>query len=187
PLELPLDRARPPAPTGAGDTVGIELPADLVGGLRELSQQRGSTLFMTMLTAFAILLHRYGGQPDLIIGTPALNRRRRELNRLIGFFVNTLALRIDLSDDPTFPQLQDRVRAVAIGAYAHQEVPFERVVEEVQPDRSTPQPLFQAMLAFQQEPAGPALPGLTFTPLELDTGTARFDLSLIVTERASTM
>ena len=154
--------------------------------LKALSQREGVTLFMTLLAAFQILLHRYTGQDDILVGSPIAGRTRTELEGLIGFFVNTLVLRTDLSGNPTFRELLGRVREVALGAYAHQDLPFEKLVEELQPERSlSHSPLFQVMFILQNAPRQTlALPGLTLRRLEVDSGTAKFDLTLSMTESA---
>lgn len=160
----------------------LELPQRLLDALEDLSQQAGVTLFMTLLAAFQTLLHRYTGQIDLAIGSPIANRHRSELEGLIGFLVNSLVLRTNLAGDPTFRELLDRVRDVTLAAYAHQDVPFEKLVEELQPVRSLGQnPLFQVVFALQNTPmAQLVLPGLILSPMELETKTSRFDLELYV-------
>src|SRR3989440_9084203 len=148
-LELPTDRPRPAVQTFRGALHSFELPKPLSQGLKKLSQGEGVTLFMTLLAAFQTLLLRYTGQADLVVGSPIANRTRAEIEGLIGFFVNTLALRTDLSGDPSFRQLLVRGRRVALGAYAHPDVPFERVVEAGHPDRSlSHSPLFQVVFAL---------------------------------------
>src|SRR2546429_1293221 len=183
-LELPTDRPRPAVQTFRGASHSFELSKRLSQGLKRLSQGEGVSLFMTLLAAFQTLLLRYTGQPDLVIGSPIANRTRAEIEGLIGFFVNTLALRTDLSGDPSFRQLLARVRQVALGAYAHQDVPFERVVEAVQPQRDPSRnPLFQVMFALQNAPMetlGPT--DLALNLLQVESGTAKFDVSLFLTE-----
>lgn len=160
----------------------LELPQGLLDQLEELSQAAGVTLFMTLLAAFQTLLHRYTGQTDIAIGSPIANRHRSELEGLIGFLVNSLVLRSNLSDDPPFRVLLDRVREVTLAAYAHQDVPFEKLVEELQPVRSLNQnPLFQVVFALQNTPMTQLeLPGLTLSPVAFETETTRFDLELYV-------
>ncbi|MBD2034986.1 amino acid adenylation domain-containing protein [Leptolyngbya sp. FACHB-321] len=160
----------------------LELPQPLLDELEALSQQAGVTLFMTLLAAFQTLLHRYTGQTDLAIGSPIANRHRSELEGLIGFLVNSLVLRTNLAGDPTFRELLDRVRDVTLAAYAHQDLPFEKLVEELQPVRSLGQnPLFQVVFALQNTPMEQlTLPGLILSPVELETKTSRFDLELYV-------
>ena len=160
----------------------LELPQSLLDALEELSQQAGVTLFMLMLAAFQTLLHRYSGQTDIAIGSPIANRHRRELEGLIGFFVNSLVLRTNLAGEPTFRELLERVRDVTLAAYAHQDLPFEKLVEELQPMRSLGQnPLFQVVFALQNTPMEQlTLPGLVLSPVEFETKTTRFDLELYV-------
>jgi amino acid adenylation domain-containing protein len=183
-LELPTDRPRPAVQTFRGAIDRFVLPDDLSHGLYALSQQEGATLFMTLLAAFNILLYRYTGQSDHLVGTPIANRSQPATEGLIGFFVNTLVLRTDLSDNPTFRALLARVRRATVGAYAHQDLPFERLVAELQPDRDMSRtPLFQVMLVLQNAPLQPLqIPGLTLRLLELDPGTAKFDLQLFFRE-----
>jgi non-ribosomal peptide synthetase component F len=134
-LELPTDRVRPAVQSYRGAQLAFHLSKDLSQSLHELSRQHGCTLFMTLLAAFQTLLYRYSGQEEIAVGSPIAGRNRVEIEKLIGFFVNTLVLRTDLSGGPTFVELLKRVREVALGAYAHQEVPFEKLVEELQPER----------------------------------------------------
>jgi amino acid adenylation domain-containing protein len=177
-LALPTDRPRPPALSFRGARLRFELPAELNDELKRLSRGEGATLFMVLLAAFQTLLYRYTGQDDITVGTPIANRQRGEIEPLIGFFVNTLALRTDLSGDPTFRQLLARVRETTLGAYAHQDVPFEKLVEELHLDRDLSRnPLFQVMFALQSAPVGELeLPGLKLRPQQFDDGTARFDM-----------
>ncbi|MGH7394037.1 MAG: amino acid adenylation domain-containing protein, partial [Candidatus Methylomirabilales bacterium] len=190
-LELPTDHPRPPVQSFRGATVAFALDSELTHALKGLSQRARVTLFMTLLGGFMSLLSRYSGQEDVVVGTAAANRNRRETEGLIGFFVNTLVLRVDLAGNPSFEALLGRVRAVALEAYAHQEVPFERVVEALQPERSlSHSPLFQVAFALQGAPLGDPLgelelPGLSLSPLALDSGVAKFDLSLSMSETDS--
>ncbi|MBD3307338.1 amino acid adenylation domain-containing protein [candidate division KSB3 bacterium] len=183
-LELPTDKPRPPIQTFRGSTEGVEIDQTLTAQVSTLAQQAGASLFMTLLAAFASLLFRYSGQEDLVVGSPIANRNRKEIEPLIGFFVNTLALRIDLSDDPTVWTLLERVCRVALDAYAHQDLPFELLVEELQPERHlSHSPLFQTMFVLQNTPAERMeLPNLTLTPLEQEHYTAKFDLLLSLGE-----
>jgi amino acid adenylation domain-containing protein len=184
-LELPTDRPRPLAQTYRGARQALELSPALTRALKALSLQERITLFMTLLAAFQTLLHRYTGQDDIVVGSTIAGRNRPELEGLIGFFVNTLALRADLSGNPTFRELLGRVHEVALGAYAHQELPFEQLVEELQPTRSLSyEPLFQVMFEFQNFPRALELPGLELSPLDVHTGTAKFDVSLELRQRA---
>jgi amino acid adenylation domain-containing protein len=183
-LELPTDKPRPPVQTYRGAHETLLLSESLSRSLKELSRREGATLFMTLLTAFSTLLSRYSGQADILIGTPIANRTRAETEELIGFFVNTLVLRTRLSGEPTFRELLKRVREAALGAYEHQDMPFEKLVEELQPERSlSHSPLFQVMLDLQNAPMQALeLQGLKLTPLEFDSQTAKFDLSLTMGE-----
>jgi amino acid adenylation domain-containing protein len=186
-LDLPTDRPRPAVQTFRGASRGLELSDALAGRLRDLSRQRGATLFMTLLAGFQGLLARFTGQEDVSVGAPVAGRTRVETEGLIGFFVNTLVLRGDLSGDPDFLELLGRVRETALEAYSHQELPFEKLVEEIRPERSlSHSPLFQVV--FQLTHAAPApplrLPGLTVAPLADETTTAKFDLTLTVAESA---
>ncbi|MCP4104685.1 MAG: amino acid adenylation domain-containing protein [Desulfobacteraceae bacterium] len=182
-LELPTNRPRPPVQTFQGCTERFQLGSELTQRLRYLNQS-GTTLFMTLLAAFATLLARYTGHDDIVIGSPIAGRNSIETESLMGFFVNTLTLRIDLSDNPVFQDLLTRVREVTVGAYDHQDIPFERLVEALQPERNLSHtPIFQVMFALQNAPAPVLeLPGLTVTPEEVESGTAKFDLTLFLTE-----
>jgi len=190
-LELPTDRRRPAQPSSRGANHYFVLPDRLAAGLEALARQRRATLFMTVLAAFVILLYRHSGQRDVVVGSPIAGRNRSELEGLIGFFVNTLALRIDLSA-PAGGRVSalaalDRTREVALGAFAHQELPFEKLLEELQPERSRGQtPLFQVVFALENvpaevvEPADLGVADLRLEPVETDSGTAKFDLTLIM-------
>jgi amino acid adenylation domain-containing protein len=181
-LELPTDRPRPPVQTFRGAKQILLLPRGVGHGLRALSRSEGCTLFMTLLAAFQTLLARYTGQDDIVVGSPIAGRTRTETEGLIGFFVNTLVLRTDLSGDPTFRQLLRRVREVAFGAYDHQELPFERLVEELQPERSlSHSALLQVMFTLQNARAPiPRLARLEVEPEPVERGVAKFDLSLFL-------
>ncbi|HEU4768435.1 MAG TPA: condensation domain-containing protein, partial [Pyrinomonadaceae bacterium] len=182
-LDLPVDRVRPPQMNYQGSTFLFELSVELSESLAALSRSEGVTLFMTLLAAFKTLLWRYTGQDDVVVGTPVANRNREELEPLIGFFVNTLALRTQFSGDSTFRELLARVRDVALGAYAHQDLPFELLVEELQPVRDLSRnPLFQIVFDLQSAPAAALeLTGLTLKPYEFAAETTRFDLELHLT------
>jgi amino acid adenylation domain-containing protein len=184
-LQLPTNRPRPKLQTFCGKSQSIELSAQLSQAIKSLSQREGVTLFMTLLAAFQTLLSRYCGQDDIAIGTPIAGRTRQEIEGLIGFFVNTLVLRADLSNNPSFRQLLARVRQVALDAYDHQEIPFEKLVEELNPDRSlTTSPLFQVMFILQN--AGESslhFEGLHSTPIRTHSDVAKFDLTLTMSER----
>ncbi|HEV2147714.1 MAG TPA: non-ribosomal peptide synthase/polyketide synthase [Longimicrobiaceae bacterium] len=180
-LELPTDRPRPQVQDPRGGIVRVELPADVSAGLRALSRREGATAFMTLLAAWQLLLARYAGQEDVSVGTPIAGRTRLETEPLIGFFVNTLVLRTDLSGDVSFQELLGRVRETTLGAYQHQEIPFERLVEELAPERSLAHsPLFQAMFVLQNNERGGLRMGeLEMEPLAADGGEiAKFDLTL---------
>jgi amino acid adenylation domain-containing protein len=184
-LELPTDRPRPAVQTYRGARQSFRLPKPLSDALRALSQREGVTLFMTLLAAFQILLHRHTDEDDLLVGLPIAGRNQVEVEGLIGFFVNTLVLRTDLSGHPTFRELLGRVREVALGAYAHQDLPFEQLVEALQPERSLSHtPLFQVffnMLNLQDTRI--TLPGLTVEVLSSSEVESMFDLTLYVREQ----
>ncbi|WP_208338929.1 non-ribosomal peptide synthetase, partial [Aetokthonos hydrillicola] len=183
-LELPTDRPRPSVQTFRGGIEYFEIEQELTQKLKTLSQQSGVSLFMTLLAAFATLLSRYSGQSDIIVGSPIANRQRSEIESLIGLFVNTLVLRTQLQGNPTFVELLERVKEMTLGAYAHQDLPFEKLVEELQPQRSLSySPLFQVMFMLQNLPSAELeLPGLSITPWEIDSVTATDDLLLSMSE-----
>ncbi len=183
-LELPTDRPRPPVQTFRGETQTVMLPASLAQDLYQLSRRNHCTLFMTTLTAFSILLHRYSRQDDILIGSPIAGRNRAELENLIGFFVNTMVLRCDLSGDPTFLELLKRTREVSLDAYAHQDMPFEKLVEEIQPERNlSRQALFQVMFVLHNAPrTALEIAGLSIDAMRVHNGTAKFDLLLSIRE-----
>jgi amino acid adenylation domain-containing protein/FkbM family methyltransferase len=182
-LELPTDRPRPPIQTFNGSVFLVTLSKALTGALKSLSQQQGVTLYMTMVAAFQTLLHRYTGQDDLVIGTGTTSHQGPEFKGLLGFFLNTLVLRTNLSQNPTFHELLIRVREVTLSALAHNDVPFEYVVKELQPERNLSQnPLFQVLLTFVPSP--PSLSsGWTLTQMEVHTDTSKFDLYLELDDR----
>ncbi|MDZ7342104.1 MAG: non-ribosomal peptide synthase/polyketide synthase, partial [candidate division KSB1 bacterium] len=184
-LELPTDRPRPPLQTYNGNTLAFSLPAELSQAIKALSQAEGATLFMTLLASLQTLLYRYTGQDDINVGTPIANRNRSETESLIGFFVNTLVMRGDLSGDPSFKEVLRRVREMALGAYAHQDLPFEMLVDIIQPKRNMSHtPLFQVMFVLQNLPLGSQkLPDLTLSPVEAETGIAKFDLTVSMVEQ----
>ncbi|WP_095988189.1 non-ribosomal peptide synthase/polyketide synthase [Cystobacter fuscus] len=184
-LELPTDKPRPPVQTFNGASLKRALGQELSAGLDALSQKLGATPFMTLLSAFSVLLGRYSNQREVVVGTPIANRTRAETEPLIGFFVNTLALRTDLSGEPSFAQLVGRVKEATLGAYAHQDLPFEKVVEALNVPRDMSRsPVFQVMFTLQNAPLPAAhLPGLLVEPLPVEGGTAKFDLTLIVAEQ----
>jgi hypothetical protein len=178
-LQLPTDRPRPTVATYEGAAEPLRLPATLCAALRSLSQREGATLFMTLLSGFAVLLHRYSGQTDIVVGAPVAGRNRAELEGLIGFFVNTLVLRADLSGDPTFRELLGRVRQATSAAYAHQELPFEKLVEELQPERDLGRnPLFQVIFQlFSHLGLDPTSHQGQGAPVGVQRGAAVFDLA----------
>ncbi|HEX3529301.1 MAG TPA: amino acid adenylation domain-containing protein, partial [Thermoanaerobaculia bacterium] len=185
-LALPFDRPRPAFETFRGLSEALLLPADLARGLAGLTRRLGATPSMTLLGGFKALLARHTGQDDFAVGVAVANRNRREIEGLIGFFVNTLVLRTrldDLDGSPGFAALLGRVRDTALDAYMHQDLPFEKLVEELAPDRHLGRnPLFQTMLVLQRLPPPPALPGVEVEMLDVDTGTAKFDLTLMLVE-----
>jgi len=184
-LDLPADSPRPDSMQGDGGLVAVSLPPELVQQLRLLGNREGCTMFMTLLGAFYVLMHYYVGQHDLVVGTDLANRSAAETEKLIGFFVNQVALRADLSGDPAFSQILARVRAIALEAYLHQDLPFDRVVEAVNPPRMRNRsPLFQVKFVLQNAPR-PRLEmaGLHLSELELNSGTAKFDLLVNIFEQ----
>ncbi|MGE6764048.1 non-ribosomal peptide synthase/polyketide synthase, partial [Corallococcus interemptor] len=183
-LELPTDRPRPAVRGNAGANHGFLWPQSLAQGLKSLAQREGASLYMVLLAGWQVLLSRYSGQQDISVGSPIAGRTRSEVEGLIGFFVNTLVLRTDLSGDPGFRGLLQQVRETVLEAQEHQEVPFEKLVEALQPERSRSHtPLFQMLLALQNVPVGEArLPGMTLKPVEFAGGTSKFDLSVFFVE-----
>ncbi|WP_420126163.1 amino acid adenylation domain-containing protein [Longimicrobium sp.] len=185
-LELGTDRPRQMTPGRRVGRVFRPLPAETAEGVRALARREGATLYMVLLTALDVLLARWSGQEDVVVGTPVANRTRRETEGLIGFFVNTLALRTDLSGNPSFQALLGRVREATLGAYQHQDVPFERLVEALQVERSLSHtPLFQVMFAVNDGGAGdrPSWGGLEVEPFGAGGGAAKFDLDVMVVEQ----
>ncbi len=188
-LELPTDHPRPAVQTFQGARYSFVLSEEITDALRVLSRREGTTLFMTLLAAFNLLLYRYTGQTDITVGSPIANRNHSGMEELIGFFVNTLVLRTDLSDNPTFVELLKQVRKDAIEAYAHQDLPFERLVEELHPERNLSyNPLFQVMFTLQTAPLTTFnLPGLHMRIAEVENETAKFDLSLTLKDTGQEM
>lgn len=188
-VTVPPDRPRPAIQTFRGAKQRLVIEKDLTESLKGLSRREGVTLFITVTAAFNVLLHRYTGKTDTIVGTPIANRNRSEIEVLIGFFANTLVLRTDLSGDPSFRELLARLRTVATSAYDHQDLPFDKLVEELHPERSLNQtPLFQVMLQLSHsEIENVALGGLTFTHLDIDSGVSKFDMSLSLTEKEASL
>ncbi|MDZ4813392.1 MAG: amino acid adenylation domain-containing protein, partial [Pseudomonadota bacterium] len=184
-LELPADRSRPVTPSYAGNRVDIRLSAQLTAALRALSRRHGTTVFMTLLAGWSLLLSRLSGQDDVVIGTAVANRQRSEFESLIGFFVNTLALRVSVTAKQTVSELLAQVKATTLDAYAHQDLPFEQVVEALQPARTLSySPIFQTVLAFNNTPGGGelALPGLSVARVGAPRHSAHFDLELSLWE-----
>ena len=182
-LELPTDRPHPAIPTYRGAMHPFALSRHVTDALKTLSRQEGVTLYMTLVAAFNTLLYRYTGQEDILLGTAISDRKDPAVQGLMGYFLNTLVLRTDLSGNLTFRELLGRVREITLEALAHQEVPFEYLVKELKPERNSSQnPLFQVMLSFQ--PPLPVLPsGWTLTQMDVEIGTAKFDLSLELDDR----
>ena len=188
-LELPTARPRPAIQTFQGASQRMQLPPRLVQDLKILCSREKATLFMTLLATFQLLLSRYAGREDIVVGSPIAGRNRQETEDLIGFFVNTLVLRTDLSGDPTFRELLGRVREVALEAYAHQDIPFERLVDELQAERDlSHHSLVQVMFVLQNAPQGKiVLSGLDISPFRIRSNQAKFDLTLSVAEGESGM
>jgi amino acid adenylation domain-containing protein len=184
-LQLPTDRPRPAIQTFNGARETLRLPATLAQTLKDLSRREGVTLFMTLLAGFKTLLYRYTNQTDVLVGSPIANRNREEIEPLIGFFANTQVLRTDLAGNPRFRELLQRVREVTVGAYAHQDVPFEKLMEELHPERALSYtPFFQVMFILQNAPMPDvALSGLNLSPQEIITNTAKFDLVMNLGEQ----
>ncbi|WP_154841066.1 non-ribosomal peptide synthetase, partial [Burkholderia pseudomallei] len=184
-LELPTDRPRPPKQSHAGASVEVKLGAALSERVKRLSQRHGVTPYMTLLSSWAAVLSRLSGQEEVVIGSPVAGRNRTEVETLIGFFVNTLALRLDLSSEPTVGELLKRTKAQVLSAQAHQDLPFDQVVERVKPPRSTAHPpLFQVMFDWHNTPARAlTMPGLTVSVASTETTTSQYDLVLSMQER----
>ncbi|MFO0760440.1 MAG: condensation domain-containing protein [Byssovorax sp.] len=185
-LDFPTDRPRPPARVGRGARAPIFIPASTIKGLEDLARREGATLYMTLLAAISLLLYRYSGQPDILIGSPIAGRGQPETEQLIGFFINTLVLRARLADDLSFRDLLGQVKDTCLGAYAHQDMPFERLVQELAPERDPGRsPLFQVYFNLQNNPREPiSLSGLTLLPLPNETTTSKFDLTFITAPAA---
>ena len=188
-LTLPTDRPRPPVQTYRGAVHDFQLPASVATGLQALCRKTGTTLFMSLAAAFNIMLSRYSGQDDICLGTPIANRHRTDIEPLIGFFVNTLVLRTRIDRSMRFSELLEGVRTDALAAYARQDLPFEYLVDALQPERqSSHSPLFQVMLVVQNAPLGELdLPGLELEPMRADTASAKFDLTLGVGGEGDTL
>ncbi len=183
-LELPTDRPRPSVQTYKGARKGLHFSPALLQGLNTLGQAQGTTLYMTLLAGFSVLLGRYSNQTDIAVGSPIANRNRPELERLIGFFVNTLVMRTDVSGEPVFLDLLAQVKETALAAYAHQDIPFEYLVEALEPERNMSySPLFQVMFVLQNIPSPDVqFPDLTISPVEIGFDITKFDLTLNLQE-----
>lgn len=188
-LDLPADHHRPPVRSSRGATVPFEIGPALSAQLRDLARMAEATRFMVLLAAFSAFLYRISGQEDIVIGSPVAGRTRRELEPLVGFFVNTLPLRCQLSGNPTFREFLARVKRTLADAYAHQHLPFEKLVEKLNPDRNPSHtPIFQVVFGYQEDPpAAIDLPGLHVTPLEMDGVTSKHDLTLLIENRSDTL
>ena len=184
PFAMPTDRPRPPIQTYRGTIYAFALPSELSKAVKEFSRREGVTLFMTLLAGFQILLNRYSGQEDIVVGADVANRNRSEIEGLIGFFVNMLVMRLDLSGNPTFREVLRRVREMTLDAITHQDVPFEKLVEELQPKRDLSRsPLFQGAFVLQNTPDETIeISGLTMCPMDLPAGSSKFDMVLSMTE-----
>ncbi len=183
-LNLPMDHPRPSNQTYHGKHIAFRIPQEVANGLKNISRQEGATLFMTLLAAFKTMLFHYSRQEDICVGTPIANRNRSDIENLIGFFVNTLVLRSEVSASFSFRELLRHVRETCLEAYTHQDVPFEKIVDVVQPDRDLSHtPLFQVMFVLQNNPVHSiGLPGLEFSSLEVENGISQFDLTLTLEE-----
>ncbi len=181
-IALNTDKPRPAIATFNGGEIPFHIGPGLAGQLNELGERAGTTSFMTLLAAYAALLHRYGGMDDLVIGSPAANRTHTEFEGVVGFFLNTLALRIDLRGDPTFMELLTRVRETFLEAYEHQELPFEILVQSLEAERDLSRnPLFQVLFAFQSQPSVPARIGnVDVEKMSFPLGISRFDVNLMI-------
>jgi amino acid adenylation domain-containing protein len=186
-LEVPIDHARPPRRTHRGQRQFVSVQTDLLQDLQSLGRSRGATLYMTLLTAFSVLLHRYTGQTDLLIGSPIANRNLSELEDLIGCFINVLVMRVDASGNPSFSDLLDRVKKMALEAYSNQDLPFERLVEELQPPRDLSRtPIFQTLFVLQNTPTPDVeIAHLRISRFDVDPGTSAYDLTLSLQESES--
>src|SRR6266568_7357207 len=185
-LALPADRPRPTLQKFQGARHWLKLSQAATASLKSLSQREGVTLFIAVLAVLHALLKRYTGQEDILVGTPVANRTRKELEEMIGYFLNTLVLRANLSGDPTFRELLRRERETVLGALAHQDLPLEKLIDALQPERNQSYtPLFQVLFVLQNTPMpNLEIPGLVLRPFEIDNGTAKFDLTVSLAETA---
>jgi amino acid adenylation domain-containing protein len=183
-IDLPFDRPRPPIQTSNGAKHPVEFSPQLTQDLRDFSRRQGVTLFMTLLAGFQVLVARYSNQEDIVVGSPIANRNRSEIEEVIGFFANTLALRTRIPGDATFETVLEQVKETALGAYAHQDLPFEKLVEELQPDRNlSHNPLFQVLFSLQNAPRQAfELSGLKLSFMNAEEVSSKFDLSVFLTE-----
>lgn len=184
-LDLPADRPRSKARSYRGASCTIALPVEIIKGIRELARQESATVFMTLVTGFQALLSRYSGQQQIVIGTDVANRPTPETERMIGFFINLLPVKTDLTGNPTFRELVRRVRDGLLAGYAHQEVPFARIVEEIQPERSSSHnPIAQVLFVMQNVPRpGRDMAGLQLEPFSIPVGSSKFDLGVFMVEK----
>ncbi|MBJ6766240.1 non-ribosomal peptide synthetase, partial [Myxococcaceae bacterium JPH2] len=182
-LELLTDRPRPAVQTFRGATCAVSWPLQLWEGVQSLAQREGATPYMVLLAAYQVVLARNAGQDEVCVGSPIANRTRGETEGLLGFFVNTVVMRTQVKGNPRFREVLSQVRETTLGAYAHQDVPFEKLVEELKPERDLSRsPLFQAMFVLQTAPGAPlALPGLVLSPIETEERISKFDLTLDLT------
>jgi amino acid adenylation domain-containing protein len=183
-LELPTDHPRPAAQSFEGARQFLKCPDGMLENFKALSRKEGATLFMTMLAAFGALLYRWSGQEDMLIGTPVSGRSRTEVEPLIGYFSNSVVLRVNMAGDPSFRELLQRVKEVSLGAYSHQDLPFEKLVVEMQPQRDLSySPMYQIMFSVgEHKDLGLDLPGMEISPIIIDRGIAKFDMTLGMTE-----
>jgi non-ribosomal peptide synthetase component F len=184
-LDLPLDHERPKNRTFQGGCEMLHIPLETLRGLKALARQEGATLFMTLMAGFQALLSRYSGAEQIVVGTDLANRTTPETERMIGFFINLLAVRTDLSGNPTFRELLGRVREGLLESYAHQELPFDKIVHELQPERSaTHNPIVQVLFVMQNIPrAKRELAGLQLEGFAVPTTTSKFDMAVFVAEK----
>ena len=187
PLSLPTDRPRPPIQSYRGSREGLTLPAVTVEKLSALARTEGATLYMVLLAAFQVLLHRYSNCDDIVVGSPSANRNHGQIEDVVGFFANTLVMRTEAGGNPSFRELIRRVKTMALGAYEHQDMPFEKLVEALQPKRDLSRnPLFQVLFALQNVPVETiSLPGIKLEPIGIPAATSRFDLALWLVENPS--